>query len=195
MLLTFWMVVRQSGIRKQPDEVDESESDARGFLMALQKRVLGYGGIIILFLMIGLLMSMSYSRVGTWLSNSQARPIVLAGDSDCNPLNKPCTVQGEDIAITLQLKGQVQPLQAFYFEVDVEGPNAVSAEEISIRFDMKDMSMGFNRFEAVRQSGNIWRGQAILPVCTQRRQDWQMTVFVVGNSRPYAGMFSLMVDR
>lgn len=163
--------------------------------MALQKRVLGYGGIIILSLIIGVLMNMPYSRVGTGLVNPPARPMVLAGDSDCNPLNEPCTVQGEDIAITLQLKGQVQPLQAFYFEVDVEGANSVTAEEVSIRFDMKDMSMGYNRFEATRQTENIWRGQTILPLCTQGRQDWQVTVSVLGNSRPYVGIFSLMVDR
>jgi hypothetical protein len=164
--------------------------------MALQKRVLGYGGIIIIFfIVIGVLMSMPYSRVGTWLANPPARPIVLAGDSDCNPLNEPCTVQGEDMAITLQLKGEVRPLQAFYFEVYVEGPNAVTAEGVSIRFDMKDMSMGFNRFDGARQTKNMWRGQAILAVCTQGRQDWQVTITVLGNSRPSAGMFSFMIDR
>lgn len=161
----------------------------------MKKRVLVYSGIIILpLLLVVVLTGVLYSRHDIGFFSPQPQPVVLSADSDCNPLNKSCTVQSEDMAITLQLKGKVRPLQAFDFEVDVEGPHALTAEQVSIRFDMKDMSMGFNRFEATRQTENIWRGQAILPVCTQGRQDWQVTIFVLGNSRPYAGMFSLMLD-
>lgn len=165
--------------------------------MTLKKPGLVYTGISVLLLMLVVLTSASYSRLGIWFVSPRTQPVILSAALDCNPLHEPCTAQVEDIAITLQLNGEVRPLEVFNYEVDVKGKgrDAVIAEEVSILFDMKDMSMGFNRFEATRQTENKWRGQAILPICTQGRQYWQATVVVKGDSGSYSGKFSVITAR
>ena len=50
-----------------------------------------------------------------------------------------------------------------------------SVQSISASFQMKDMDMGFNRFELRKQANGTWRVNGVyLPVCVAGRHDWQV---------------------
>ncbi|ULJ68986.1 hypothetical protein MIS45_09530 [Wielerella bovis] len=48
-----------------------------------------------------------------------------------------------------------------------------SVKQISASFSMKDMDMGFNRFDLVKQADGSWHTDNVyLPFCTAARHDW-----------------------
>ena len=56
----------------------------------------------------------------------------------------------------------------------------VSAQDISVSFSMRDMDMGFNRFE-LRREGAEWRANGVrLPFCTESRHDFSADIAIDG---------------
>lgn len=52
---------------------------------------------------------------------------------------------------------------------------------ISASFSMRDMEMGFNRFDLKKQLDGSWQAQNVrLPLCTASRHDWQIEWAVDG---------------
>lgn len=48
-----------------------------------------------------------------------------------------------------------------------------SVQSVSLSFSMRDMEMGFNRFELKKQADSSWQIAAIhLPLCSSNRHDW-----------------------
>ncbi|MDO4878614.1 MAG: hypothetical protein Q3966_04870 [Neisseria sp.] len=63
------------------------------------------------------------------------------------------------------------------FEVVVR---EVSAQSISVSFTMRDMDMGFNRFD-LRQEGGVWKADGVrLPFCTEARHDFLADITIDG---------------
>lgn len=57
-----------------------------------------------------------------------------------------------------------------------------SAQNIHVDFAMQNMEMGLNRYRLVqtKQSGD-WQAEVTLPVCAQRRSDWNMLIEIEGD--------------
>lgn len=54
-------------------------------------------------------------------------------------------------------------------------------ENISVSFTMKDMDMGFNRFNITRQSDGTWAAKQIrLPMCVENRRDYLADINIGG---------------
>lgn len=48
-------------------------------------------------------------------------------------------------------------------------------KSVNLSFEMRDMAMGFNRFELKKQADNSWQVDKIyLPLCSSNRHDWQV---------------------
>lgn len=50
-----------------------------------------------------------------------------------------------------------------------------TTQSFSASFSMRDMDMGFNRFDLKRQNDGTWLAENVhLPLCTAARHDWQI---------------------
>ena len=67
---------------------------------------------------------------------------------------------------TLQLRVRVDGLVAQAVEVDIRGLN---------------MDMGLNRTSLQPAEGSGWQGETILPICSQRRMEWEAAVRLEGD--------------
>lgn len=89
--------------------------------------------------------------------------------TDCQPHQHACPfAQGA----TLQLLGVDKHNTPFRIRVH----NApAQTQNISVSFSMRDMDMGFNRFDLQKQSDGTWQLDNVrLPLCTAARHDWQI---------------------
>lgn len=55
---------------------------------------------------------------------------------------------------------------------DIRLESAPSAQQVSISFSMKDMDMGFNRYDLRLEQGVWWGRNIRLPLCTEARHDF-----------------------
>ncbi|MGF6147282.1 Uncharacterised protein [Kingella potus] len=59
--------------------------------------------------------------------------------------------------------------------------HAADAAAVSVSFSMRDMDMGFNRYDLRRDAAGVWRAQNVrLPLCTEARHDFLADVAVDG---------------
>lgn len=60
------------------------------------------------------------------------------------------------------------------FSARIDGlPENVTS--VNLSFDMRDMPMGFNRFDLKKQPDGSWQiAQIFLPLCSSNRHDWQV---------------------
>jgi hypothetical protein len=129
-----------------------------------------------------------------WKSGLPAHPpqaIVLKANPLCNPMGATCVAGSEAFTIALELADLTKPLTFFPVRVHLTGTQAPEVKKVMISFAMLNMDMGFNRFDLRQQAETIWEGQALLPVCSRGRRDWQVTVEVVGETS-YVGEFNLL---
>ena len=149
-------------------------------------------GLVVL-LLLGVLGGVLYPRLSHWLAGDSIQGIALAADPACSPVGAACTAQAPSLAIDLWLGDTVLPLKAFPVAVRLSGADTVAVRRVLVRFTMPGMDMGINRF-ALDLQDNVWRGQAVLPVCTTAQRQWRVTVEVVGNPA-YVGEFFLVAGR
>ncbi len=150
------------------------------------------GGAITVLFLLGILGSVHYPLLNHWLQRNPNHATVLNTDPVCNPVGGLCTAGDATLTVTLGLGDGIQPLTTFPVEVNLIGEKAAKVKKVTANFSMLNMDMGFNRFDLSQQADKIWRGQAILPVCSMGRREWRVTVEVVGDA-PYLAEFNLWV--
>jgi Cu(I)/Ag(I) efflux system membrane protein CusA/SilA len=155
---------------------------------ATRRALLVLSGALTALLLLGILGSVYYPRLSQWLSRNSAQAIVLHADRACHPVGKACTVSDATLTITLRLGDSLQPLKAFPVLVGLAGETKVS--KVAVYFTMVNMEMGVNRFDLRQRADGMWQGQALLPVCSNGRQDWRVAVAVAGDAA-YVGEFYL----
>ena len=56
-------------------------------------------------------------------------------------------------------------------------------KQVSVSFSMRDMDMGFNRYDLKRQADGSWLAEGVrLPLCTQQRYDYLVDIHIDGKS-------------
>ena len=99
-------------------------------------------------------------------------------------LNTECHLEGADCATTLPGGGEVElsispkPVKAaepMRLRVTVRGREV---DSVDVDFVGLNMNMGFNRPHLDKTSAGVFSGDAILPVCTRRRMDWEARVLL-----------------
>lgn len=85
----------------------------------------------------------------------------------CNPAAEGCRFDGGAQLKLMGVGGNEQP-----FAVSVSGL-PLDTQAVSLSFSMRDMDMGFNRFDLQHKGQGVWRGEQLrLPVCSLSRHDW-----------------------
>lgn len=73
------------------------------------------------------------------------------------------------------------PAAALQKPFDIVLDGADGARGVSVSFSMRDMDMGFNRYDLHRDAAGVWRAQNVrLPLCTEARHDFLTDVAVDG---------------
>jgi hypothetical protein len=84
-------------------------------------------------------------------------------------------------------------LTPFIIELSLTGRAAATVNKVTVGFTMVGMEMGENAFKLVRGADGVWRGQAMLPLCSHGRRDWRATVEAAGEAL-YTAAFNLQVS-
>jgi hypothetical protein len=96
---------------------------------------------------------------------------------------------GDDVAVLVRFKGKVSALKPFRVEVRVRGRLAPEIREMSLGFTMKGMDMGVNRYRLKRRKDQVWVADVVLPVCTERRNDWHASLDMPLDSVIYRAVY------
>ncbi len=149
------------------------------------------GAMTVLFLL-GISGSIYYPSLSDWFPFAPTRVIFLKADRDCNPVGKFCMASNATLGISLKLGNGIRSLTPFPVQVNLIGEGAATAKKVAIYLTMSNMNMGFNRFDLDQRADKTWRGQAMLPVCSMGRRDWQVAVEIVSDDKRYAAEFYLL---
>lgn len=151
------------------------------------------GLIIGLCILLGFLASLGYSRLAVWFDQAETSWVMLSAPADCDLSRETCTVQGEELSVSVFPSDNVQALKPFSFQVRLDGPLADTVQDVSVHFAMVGMDMGINRFHLRRKADQRWQGEVILPLCTMGRGDWIATV-EIETEPSYGVQFPLTVN-
>ncbi len=139
--------------------------------------------VIVIALALACITVIGYKLSGRW----HATKAVLLPRSSCNPSQQDCTItlpHGGQLRLSVTPR-PIRALQKFSVEVKMTG---VKAESMEIDFDGVDMSMGYNR-PVLPGDGEVFSGQAILPVCITGAMTWKATVVVTTQEGSFAVPF------
>lgn len=153
------------------------------------------GALFALALLLGIAIGVFVPRWRAWLDGGVGPLTVLTPDPTCRPLGAPCSAASRDLGITVRLGQTVHPLVAFPVEVRLSGPAAAAVRGVEAHFAMVDMDMGLTRFALAPQPDGSWRGQALLPVCSNGRSDWQLRLRAQTAEGRYEAGFPFQAER
>lgn len=118
---------------------------------------------------------------------------------NCNAQKQACNVELGEINIKIFFDDNIYYLKPFNISVWTENKKEENIESVEIEFKMKNMNMGFNRFQltSIPSENNKmrWQGTALLPICVAGRADWFSELEVVANGKKYILTIPLVVKR
>lgn len=98
-------------------------------------------------------------------------------DPSCDLRSGPCQVRFDDgsearLGIEPRTIPVARPLTltVSVHRLDVDG--------VEVDFAGTDMDMGFNRVALIRQGTDLFRGEAMLPLCVRQRMQWEAKVIL-----------------
>ena len=104
-----------------------------------------------------------------WWQQQQPAAESLACD-----IGRGCTLPNGAVLRFMPAAGLKTP-----FDIALSGSGAEKA--VSVSFSMRDMDMGFNRYDLHRQADGGWLAQNVrLPLCTEARHDFLADISVDG---------------
>ena len=83
-------------------------------------------------------------------------------------------------------------LKPLELQVHLDG---VQADNVAVEITGVNMDMGHNRVELAPQADGGYLGQAVLPICSQRKMIWQALVLVEGDRGRIAAPFHFSTAR
>ena len=113
--------------------------------------------------------------LGYWLSSQQSqstlpRKIMIA--QDCDPTQTSCKAQFGEHSLSLVFLDKPSTLKPFRVRLESD---TEKIDNLLLDFKMPGMNMGVNRYRLKYENG-FWQNQLVLPVCTQSRNDWLVTL-------------------
>ncbi|MDJ0740286.1 MAG: hypothetical protein QNJ91_11245 [Gammaproteobacteria bacterium] len=102
----------------------------------------------------------------------------LMADPACDLRAGPCSVTADGTVISLAVTPRAIPLmRTLQLQVTVAG---MPVDGVVVEVRGRNMDMGLNRTRLAATAAGTWRGETILPVCSQRRMEWEAAVRVAG---------------
>jgi len=137
-----------------------------------------------------LYMQVYVSNQGLQLINESPKKIVyLEENTDCDLLKSRCEYVIDNKTVMLEFSGSVQTMKRFTLIAQLKNFRS-NVNEVSVKFSMKSMNMGQNNFQLLPANYNVqnsdrWKTSLLLPICTSKRTDWEMTVSVMTKNTTY----------
>jgi len=118
--------------------------------------------------------------IAAWLLRSGIqRPmedvVTLQIETNCDSAQRACRARGDDLELELRLGPPVRPMETFDIQLRRLHGRLDTDAQVTVEFQMRDMEMGLNRYRLAADAGDaggVWRGQAVLPICSAGRSDW-----------------------
>jgi len=115
--------------------------------------------------------------IGVWalrpgLDVSSSGAVLLQAESNCDGAQRACRIFGTELELELRLGPPVRTMESFEISLRRLRGSLGTDAQVTVQFQMRDMEMGLNRYRLVMGAEGIWRGQAMLPVCSAGRSDW-----------------------
>ncbi len=142
--------------------------------------------------------------VGVWtwrsgLDRSAQNAVALQVEADCDSAQRACRARGDDLEFELRLGPPVQPMQSFEIALRSLRGNLVmdrgADARVEVQFQMRAMDMGINRYRLIADADGVWRGRAMLPVCSAGRSDWIVQVDISADGRRWQAELPFTVVR
>jgi hypothetical protein len=121
--------------------------------------------------------------------------VVLHVEQDCDSARQACLARGDDLEIELRLGPQLRPLEPFSAQLRALRGDLNAQARIDVKFQMRGMDMGLNRYRLGRDADGDWRARAVLPVCTTGRSDWYAMVEIVQDGRRWVAEMPFAVGQ
>lgn len=115
----------------------------------------------------------SYTAARLWQEDGSAyqRTAVVSGcDLEAGPCQQ--TLGGGEISFSITPR----PIPLMRTLTLAVGLSGVDAAAVVVEIRGLNMDMGLNRVRLQRDGSGVWRGETILPVCSQRRMEWEAAV-------------------
>lgn len=126
--------------------------------------------------MIGIVLVFVLAYVlGLWLSSQQSQsrlPPKLMTAETCDPTQTVCQAIFGEHSLSLTFLDKPSTLKPFRVRLESDAENIAN---LVLDFKMPGMNMGVNRHRLSYENG-FWQNQLVLPVCTQSRNDWIVTL-------------------
>ncbi|MBU1190715.1 MAG: hypothetical protein KKE76_03275 [Gammaproteobacteria bacterium] len=113
-------------------------------------------------------------------------PLPLLAAAECDSAQAACVARGEGFALELSLGPPVQPMQPFGIQLRILQGQLSSDATVVLQFQMQDMDMGQNRYRLIADEQSVWRGTAVLPVCSRGRSDWFAQIDIQDGERRWS---------
>ena len=127
-----------------------------------------------------LMAAVAYGVARHWLAGqpSYARVALV---QDCDLRAGACRAEVDDGGVVLAISPTDIPLmQPLTLMVGSEG---LEVSEVVVEIRGRNMDMGLNRTRLQRTADGRWHGETILPICSQRRMEWEAAVRLDGATR------------
>ena len=94
--------------------------------------------------------------------------------TDCDLRTAPCRQAVASGWVSFSISPREIPLmQTLSLLVSTEG---IEVDEVVVEVRGLNMAMGLNRTRLIQASDGLWSGETILPVCSQRKMEWEAAV-------------------
>lgn len=133
-------------------------------------------------LLLGLLLMTAAGFFGARLWQSMEGGYTRVGaPGDCDLRAGPCerAVAGGRLVASITPR-EIPLMQPLQLDVRTEG---LAAKAVTVEIRGLNMDMGLNRTPLVQDGDGHWRGETILPICSQRTMEWEAAVRVHAGER------------
>ena len=146
--------------------------------------------------LLSILIAVSLAVVGFLLARHWQSDLAhydrVVNSTDCDLRAGPCRIELLDGDVVLSIAPADIPLmQTLTLEVMTTLPRV---DNVFVDIRGLNMDMGLNRTRLQSKEQGEWRGETILPICSQRRMEWEAAVQLAG-SRPVEVPFPFSTSR
>lgn len=120
-----------------------------------------------------LIAAAAFQGARIWQS-ARATPVRVEPTAVCDLRAGPCrqVLAGGSVTFSI-LPGEIPLMKPLKLAVITEG---LAPERVVVEMRGLNMEMGLNRTQLTPVGGGNWAGETILPVCSQRRMEWEAAV-------------------
>ena len=105
----------------------------------------------------------------------------LPPSAECDLRAGPCRQALGGGVVTFGIEPRAIPLmQPLRLTVSTDG---LDVDEALVEIRGLNMDMGLNRTRLQRDGDGLWLGETILPICSQRRMNWEAALRLIGRER------------